>query len=300
MPKLNNAHILTSTQADSMTPHSSMTAADLPVRKLAIDLSTGFRRHWHGGDAYRSMYFNALSMSFPVGEQFFIDSVRAGLHTLPASHPAHASLNELSAQFIGQEATHRHLHGLYNRHLDEQGLRNHWQRWAQRRVNWCAKLGLSPLNQLAVTSAYEHCTAVFADACLRSRWLDGADEPMQTLWYWHASEETEHKAVAFDLYRALGGGTVRRIAWYVYIFTIFSVESTLQTLINLKRDGSLFSLQTWTSAFRFWLGRNGQLHRCLPPFIDYLRPAFHPDDDDNRALAQDWLTNHSDRWTRVK
>ena len=39
----------------------------LTIRKLQVDLSRGFDRHWHGGDAFRSQYYNALSMSFPVG-----------------------------------------------------------------------------------------------------------------------------------------------------------------------------------------------------------------------------------------
>ncbi|MBO9538920.1 metal-dependent hydrolase [Herbaspirillum sp.] len=274
-------------------------AIDLPVRKLAIDLSSGFARHWHGGDAYRSMYFNALSMSFPVGEQFFIDAVRAGAATLPDDE-AHAPLHALVAQFTGQEATHRHLHGLYNRHLERQNLRNRWQGWAQRRVDWCHALGLSPLNLVAVTAAYEHLTAVFSDALLRHGWMDGADEPMQTLWRWHASEETEHKAVAFDLYRAMGGGNLRRMAWYLYVFAIFSLESNVQTLLNLKRDGSLFRPRTWGSALRFWFGRNGQLRRCTGALLGYLRPGFHPDDDDNRAIAAQWLARNSSRWTRVK
>ena len=52
---------------------------DLVVRRLLIDLNTPFPARWNGGDAFRSALFNALSMSFPVGEQYFIDSVRAGL-----------------------------------------------------------------------------------------------------------------------------------------------------------------------------------------------------------------------------
>lgn len=49
----------------------------LTVRKLNVDLSRGFPRHWMGGDVYRTAFMNALSMSFPLGEQMFIDSVRA-------------------------------------------------------------------------------------------------------------------------------------------------------------------------------------------------------------------------------
>ena len=104
---------------------------DLPVRRLLIDLNTRFDRRWCGGDAFRTAWFNALSMSFPVGEQFFIDAVRAGLATLPEAE------RELFAGevqgFIGQEATHRRIHALFNGQLQMQGLRNLWHDGAQLR-----------------------------------------------------------------------------------------------------------------------------------------------------------------------
>ncbi len=105
----------------------------LAIRRLEVDLSQGFPRHWLGGDAFRSQFFNALSMSFPVGEQFFIDAVRNAAPLLEAQSPqdGSASLRETIQEsirgFIGQEATHRRIHGLYNATLEQQGLRNRWQ-----------------------------------------------------------------------------------------------------------------------------------------------------------------------------
>ena len=49
---------------------------DVVVLRLLIYLETPVARHWNGGDAFRTAFFNALSFSFPAGEQFFIDSVR--------------------------------------------------------------------------------------------------------------------------------------------------------------------------------------------------------------------------------
>ena len=94
-------------------------APDLPVRRLLVDLETPLPRHWNGGDAFRTAWFNALSMSFPVGEQFFIDAVKLGMKALPQ-----AQREALAAEvqgFIGQEATHRRLHALFNAHLQQQG-----------------------------------------------------------------------------------------------------------------------------------------------------------------------------------
>lgn len=274
--------------------------SDLCARKLCIDLKQGFPRHWHRGDAFRSMYFNALSMSFPVGEQAFIDAVRAGLELLP-DNPEHNSLRVTVQQFIAQEATHRHIHGLYNVHLEKQGLDNRWQHWATKRVDAARANNMHPLTMIALTAAYEHCTAVFADCTLRyDNWLDHAEPKMQMLWRWHAAEETEHKAVAFDLYQTLGGGYTRRALCFAYAFLLFVVESNAQTLLNLWHDRSLFKLRTWWSLSTLAFGKNGMFWRCTLPLLRYFKRGFHPNDDNNRELAEQWLTKNAYIWEAVR
>ena len=106
--------------------------SDLVVRRLLVDLHTPPARHWNGGDAFRSAFFSALSMSFPVGEQYFMDSVRAGLKTLP---PAERERFAPEVQgFVGQEATHRRIHGLFNGHLERLGYQNQIERRAIQRL----------------------------------------------------------------------------------------------------------------------------------------------------------------------
>jgi predicted metal-dependent hydrolase len=81
---------------------------DLVVRRLLIDLEAPIARHWCAGDAFRTALFNALSMSFPVGEQFFIDAVRNGFKALPQEKQERFRAGVQG--FIGQ-GTHRRLHG---------------------------------------------------------------------------------------------------------------------------------------------------------------------------------------------
>lgn len=277
-------------------PHTQVGVApvDLTVRRLLVDLSAGFGRHWHSGDAFRTQFHNALSMSFPVGEQSFIDSVRAALAYLPET-PQNNHLRQQVALFIGQEATHRHVHGLYNAQLEKQGLVNRWQHWGQRRVDLGKSRGLHARHLLAVTAAYEHCTAVFADGALRyAEWFEEAEPAMRTLWRWHAAEETEHRAIAFDLYTAVGGNYRFRIGWYLYAVSLFVLEAAAQTALNLWHDKTLFSPRTWWSALRFYWGPNGLVWRCTVPMLRYFKPSFHPNQDPHAvsadALAHQWLT----------
>lgn len=264
----------------------------LTVRRLKVDLARGFGRRWLGGDACRTQFFNALSMSFPIGEQMFIDSVRAAPRE--RLHGLHADVDN----FIGQEASHRHLHLEYNRQLERQGLSFVVGPAQLRRVRFMERRDVR--SRLAVTAAFEHYTALLADGVLRRpAWLDGAEAPMRTLWMWHAAEETEHKSLAFDVYRALGGGYWRRVLWYLQVSFMFSLDTAIQTTHNLYRDGSLFKATTWFSGLKLWFGRQGLAWHMLPPMLEYLAPSFTPWQHDNRDLARHWLEQNAGAWQAV-
>ena len=288
----------------------SITSPTLTVRKLEVDLSHGFARHWHGGDSFLSQYYNALSMSFPVGEQSFIDAVKGGLALLNdmPDTPENARLRLDAAQFFGQEATHRHIHGLYNAQLEKQGLVNRWQHWATRRIDYGRKHNINARHLLAITAAYEHCTAVFADGTLRyGSWFDAAEPRMAMVWRWHAAEETEHRAVAFDLYQATGGNYAWRMRWYLYVLVLFALDAARQTMLNLWHDGTLFKPGTWWSAAKFFWGHNGTIWRCTGPLLTYFKRDFHPDHEAHaapeqqaQALAQRWLKDNASRYRVVR
>jgi len=103
--------------------------------------------------------------------------------------------------FIGQEAMHSREHLAYNDLLQAAGLPAHR---LDRRLKFfldLQKKHLPPAFNLAVTIALEHYTAMLAEILLSdpSRFGDSL-KGYQQMWYWHALEETEHKAVAFDVW----------------------------------------------------------------------------------------------------
>jgi predicted metal-dependent hydrolase len=268
---------------------------DLVVRRLLVDMEQPIARHWCAGDAFRSAYFNALSMSFPVGEQFFIDAVREGLKALP---PEKQDLfrDEVKG-FIGQEATHRRLHALYNEHLEKLGLVNEWQDRAKARLSLLQ--GADIRHWLAITAANEHFTAIFAEWMLANPELLGKDdERLATLWLWHSAEEAEHRSTAFNLYKALGGNEEWRLRWFRRISIIFITDTLKQTVLNLKRDGSLWKLSTWKSAASFFFGARGLVRNTFKPWQDYRRSDFHPNDHDDRR-SREWLQANAAKYKPV-
>lgn len=268
---------------------------DLVVRRLLVDLEAPFAPSWCGGDAFRSALFDALSMSFPVGEQAFIDAVRDGWKALPAD--AHARFAPAVRGFIGQEATHRRLHGLFNAQLERQGLVNGWAGRAQKRRE--RLVDGDPRHLLAATAAYEHFTAILADWMLRRpEVLAGSEERLATFWQWHAAEECEHKCVAFDVYRALGGDERWRRRWFRRVTLMFAIDATRQTLSNLARAGTLWRVATWRSAARELFGAHGLVRATFTPWRRYFAATFHPSQQDS-SESERWLAAHRDRYEAV-
>lgn len=267
--------------------------AALTVRRLRVDLDTAVPRHWNGGDPFRTAMFNALSMSFPAGEQVFIDSVRRGLAGLDAA--ARERFDEEARGFIGQEATHRRIHQRFNEHLARQGLVNHWEPRIRRRVARLERLAADePRAWLAVTAATEHLTAMLSEHLLaHPSQLEGSEPRLRDLWLWHASEESEHRCTAFDLYRALGGNEKWRRRMFMLVSWHFATDLLRQTLHNLWRDGTWWHGRTWRSGWTTLFGAEGLVRCHWRGWRRYLDADFHPGQADG-VVAERWLLEHAD------
>lgn len=257
----------------------------VPRRELDFEFDpAAVPRDFCRSDPFLSTFTGSLSALFPEGERFFIDSVKR-LHR--AGDPA---LDARVAGFIGQEAMHGKGHRAFNDMLAGHG--HAAVRRADRRVRallGSARRDLSPRTQLAITCALEHFTAILAEGLLgRPGLRDDMHPSVRPLWLWHALEESEHKAVAFDVYRASGGGALRRIAVMVPISILFALVVAATQAGFLAERGLLWRPWRWLrGAAYLWLWP-APLTRLLPAYLAYYRPGFHPDDRDTRALLEEW------------
>ena len=255
----------------------------VPREKLDFGLDGDIPKYWFGGDPFKTRLFDAMSTLFPEGEKFFITCVRDYRERI-----TDPELQKQVTAFIGQEAMHGREHIEYNEALDADGVP---AAAMERLVIRLLKIGkmLPKADQLAITIALEHFTAILADILLREpRLLDGAEPRFAALWRWHALEETEHKAVAYDVYQAVigkgFGAWLRRSVALAALTLIFWSLVVPFHLIIVARDGKLFDLKGWWTLFKFhWLSP-GALRRIILPYFDYYRPGFHPWQHDNREF----------------
>jgi len=128
--------------------------------------------------------------------------------------------------------------------------------------------------------------------------LAQAEPRIRTMWMWHASEESEHRSIAFDVYLAMGGNLKWRLRW-MRLMTLFLWTDLLrQTVNNLWHDRSLFKLATWRSGWRFLLGPQGLVTTSYAHWRAYFRTDFHPSQSPD-ALSREWLQAHENDYTRL-
>ena len=242
-------------------------------------------RHWVFNDAFSTHFLGTLSTLFPVGERFFVDSVRQ----LREHAPDKAAQKDISG-FIGQEAMHSLEHVSLNNMLEAKGLPAlRAEKFTLNLLNLGRRI-LSKRQQLAITVALEHFTAIIANRLLSDTTImDGLAEEMRPVWMWHAIEETEHKAVAFDLYKSVPGNSyAERIVFQVFATVILAAVVSAFQLQFLYRDKSLFNPKTWAFGLNKLFGFNGVISGLIPEYLDYFKRDFHPWEHENSALVAYW------------
>jgi uncharacterized protein len=276
------------TDLQTPTPQTSNAEREVPTRRISFEEALrALPKHFaEDGDIVGSHLIASLSAVFPDGEDFFVRSVRH--YRKDITDP---DLKRQVSGFIGQEAIHGREHRDFNTRLAELG-------YPTKQVERFTKKGLAlreriapPASNLAATAALEHFTATLAESILgdeRTRDMIG-DETVKGLFLWHALEESEHKAVAFDVYKAIGGTERMRVWTMKLIRWTFVIGLTLQVLVSVAMDpyARRHPLKVWRSVRK--LVASPLISRETWEILkDYDRPDFHPDDRDTDELVARW------------
>jgi predicted metal-dependent hydrolase len=258
-----------------------MTHAIVP-RDLDVDFAA-VPRHWLAGSAAATAVANGINMLFPHGERFFVRSVK---HFLEEIHTP-----ELRAQikgFFGQEGRHARAHDQFNEILRRQGFEIDRFLESYERITMWIEARTPPALRLAVTAASEHFTAILAEGALRHGLLDACAPQMRELLAWHAAEEIEHKAVAYDVLQQIDPSYRLRMLGLAMATALLGGFWLWATAVLLRQDGL-----RWPVALRQLRAiarREPVIQRVFVRGIrEYLRPGFHPSKLRNETLAAEWF-----------
>ena len=266
----------------------SRTPIDISIepRNRQHQISASLSRDWLDKHAFKTAWMNSMSITFPLGEKFFIDSVRHFVDRVTDSKLK----NEIRG-FCGQEGFHRREHEHYNQALcASRGYDLVYLEGRLEKNITLAKKWLSPIDQLAMTTALEHITAIMAEQILldSNHLLAGAEQPMRELWEWHAAEEMEHKSVTFDVYKVVGGSEKKRKVALRRASFFLMLDVLIGTVHMLRRDRKLWSFRLWREGWSFLFAKDGILRLIWPAYKEYFRDDFHPWQQDTRYLLESW------------
>jgi predicted metal-dependent hydrolase len=262
------------------------TPADAAIhpRDLNFRCEAAASRWWMGNDPVATAYYNAFSASFPQAERYFVECVRRFRDQAPAI------LQKQIAGFIAQESMHSREHAAFNRDAICRGYDlARIDALLRRRFEWLRTL--DPMTQAGVTAALEHFTTILArEAIGNPRHLEKAPEEIRRLWCWHAAEEIEHKAVAFDTFLLAARALSPFARWLVRLrimaaATFYLFDFMLRGVAEFFRQDSILTIRTWVRFLKFAFVSPGVIRRILGRYLLWYLPGFHPWWSDDRALV---------------
>jgi len=261
----------------------------VPRERLQFGLDGDIPRFWYGGDPFKTRFWDALSIIFPPGEKFFMTCVRDFRDQI--SDPK--LLQEIK-DFNRQEAQHGMVHRQDNDRLRKQGIDVDAQtQFVDELLNGHYRKHYSREYTLAITSALEHFTSIFAHSLFDKRdVMKDADHRVRAMYSWHAIEEVEHKGVAYDVmidYAKVGyfkriGALIHATFMFPYVILMFTNAMLKADGFGLLQRAKLFAKGIW------WLLKPGgfvaPLHKH---YVQYYKPGYHPWQETEQPGYDEWL-----------
>ena len=258
---------------------------EIRPRVMGFEFDDSIPRYWVADAVVPTHMGNALHLIFPMGERFFVRAVKHYADQIDDP--------ELKAQikgFYAQEGRHAHEHEKVLLWMERQGYDIRRFLAIYKKIAFLGIERLSPQKlRLATTAALEHYTAIMAENALEHGLLERVHPGMRELLCWHACEEIEHKAVAFDVLQRVDASYPLRVAGMFMATTTLVGFWFLGAFMLLRQEQGL-TLREILRQLRAAMHVNPLGRRVfLRGMREYLRRDFHPWQTDNLALARSYL-----------
>lgn len=258
----------------------------VPRKAPDFGLDGDIPRYWLDNDPFKSRFFDAMQLLFPEGEKFFISCVRDYKDQI-----TDPELQQQVKDFTYQEGQHAMVHMQFNQRLREQGVAVDHILERQKGIMFGFFRKYFPRSfTLGQTAAGEHLTALMCHGFFDVKNLmDKADPRVRAMYAWHAVEEIEHKAVAFDVFQKVAkGGYVTRALSMLQVSLSFPLHVFLIMAHMFKVDGVKNRLGVWLRGLWWLYGPGGLYPRLLPHYLVYFMPGFHPWKHGDMSIYRQW------------
>jgi predicted metal-dependent hydrolase len=280
-------------------------------RRVPFDFAATCPPYWMGGSYSASCLLDAYTLMFPAMEAFMVK------HMADLARRTDAPLDRAAVQgFLKQEGAHAREH---RRSMDCVRAQGYDIDRIESSIGTLfavldrvvALLHRTPYGDQLMTGIMaggEHWTAAMSEMSFTPGLLastvgqvDRTEPPreitdMELLYLWHCAEELEHKAVAADVFAAVGGREVTRLISFGMATTIFFVLTGMTFLPMLRQSRTVLGPELWPYIGERggWRGLGNDIRWSLSPMVgvygrairQYLRRGFHPNDVDTDYLAQ--------------
>ena len=242
-------------------------------------------RWWLNGDPVATAWYNSVSASLPRGEAFFIDTLKNFRDDIPAKYADDVK------SFVKQEINHTREHLAFNRLTEDHGYDVASIDKGITEMLALAEGRPREVN-LAVAIALEHFAATIGHRLLTDpRYLEGADPDVADLWRWHATEEIEHKGVAYDTWNHATRDWSKWKRWKLRSLMMLIVTGRFfkhrwEDSMNLLAQDGITGWKARWGLFTYLTFKPGVVRRIFPAWLAYFKPGFHPWDHDDRELIR--------------
>lgn len=282
----------------------------MEARTLNVDWSN-IPVVWIPNQKLASFALNATHIMLPPGELWFCrlfnkalphiqdEQLKQQVKLFVAQEGAHAQGHRKVLKLYEDQGwdfsiSHQRLNFIFGRLLGER-MFNLWQprgKWVRR---WLRM-------RIGMVAGIEHLTCVFGNWILNNKTLEaaGANKAVLDLLVWHGAEEIEHRTVAYDLYKHMGGGRLSGMFWYVLALLALITIWVRATKVFLVQDQALTG-ERGNYGFKAYL-KAGQ-EDYVPPFgfmlksfLRYFKWSYHPEQEGNTQQAEAVLTKMEQRF----